>query len=412
MIALVDATNFYASCETFYNVKYRGKPLVVLSNNDGCVVARSKEAKELGIPMSEPKFKINHFVKSHGLIICSGNFQLYGELSNRMKSIINRFCDQTESYSVDESFCFLDGYSDIESKMTQMRDKIFLGLDLATSVGIAPTKTLSKVANKIVKTFSADLGHVYTIDSQEKIEKALKWLPIGEVWGIGRKYEKRFLNYGVKKAIDFVNLNDNFLKREMGVFGIRMKKELLGIKHYDISYSEPNKQISTTRTFDSSTDDFEFISERIVTFASECSRRLRKQQSCCRHVTVYLTTNFFRPDQPQYSKSFTVTLPNPYNSSIEIAKYAKIALEKVYKKGYQYKKAGVILSTFVPENERIISLYDVDLFPKQKPVMDAMDMINKKLGIPKVKLAGMNLDRTWIMKQEFLSSNEVLILKA
>lgn len=412
MIALVDANNFYASCETFYNVKFRGKPLVVLSNNDGCVVARSKEAKELGIKMSEPKFKITHFVKSHGLIICSGNFQLYGELSNRMKSIINRYCDQVESYSVDESFIFGDGYSDLENRMIEMRNKIFTGLDLATSVGIAPTKTLSKVANKIVKTFSADLGHVYTIDSQEKIEKALKWFPIGDVWGIGRKYEKRFLNYGVKKAIDFVNLPDAFLKKEMGVYGIRMKSELLGNREYDISYSEKNKQIATTRTFDNSTDDFDFITERIVTFASECSRKLRNQQSCCRHITVFLTTNFFRPDLPQYSNSFTITLPNPYNSSIEISKHAKIALEKVYKKGYQYKKAGVILSTFVPENERIISLYDADLFPKQKPVMDALDSINRKLGIPKVKLAGMNLDRTWIMKQEHLSSNEVLTLKA
>lgn len=411
MIALVDANNFYASAEGFYNVKYRGKPLVVLSNNDGCVIARSNEAKKLGIPMGEPKFKILHFVKSHALIICSANFQLYGELSNRMKSIINRYCDQTENYSIDENFLFLDGYSDIENKMLEMRDKIFRGLDLPTSIGIAPTKTLAKVANKIVKKYSSELGHVYTIDSQDKIEKALKWLPIGDIWGIGRRYEQRFHNHGVKKAIDFVRLPDQFLKKEMGIFGIRMKNELLGNKQYDISFKEPNKQIATTRTFDNATDDFEFIEERIVTFSSECSKKLRIQNSCCRHVTVFLTTNFFRPDLPQRSSSFTITLPNPYNSSIEISKYAKIALNKIYKKGFDYKKAGVILSTFVPENERIISLYDTDLFPKHKPVMDAMDSINNKLGVPKVKLAGMNLERTWIMRQEFLTTNDILILK-
>lgn len=412
MIALVDANNFYASCENFYNVKYRGKPLVVLSNNDGCVIARSNEAKKLGIPMGEPKFKIMNFVRSHDLIICSANFPLYGELSNRMKSIINRYCDQTENYSVDENFCFLDGYSDIEKRMLEMRNKIYKGLDLPTSIGIAPTKTLAKVANKIVKKYSSELGSVYLIDSQEKIEKALKWFPIGDVWGIGRKYEQRFLNYGVKKAIDFVNLPDQFLKKEMGIFGIRMKNELLGIKQYDISFKEPNKQIATTRTFDRATDDFDFIQERITTFSAECSKKLRVQKSCCRHVTVYLTTNFFRADLPQYSNSFTITLPNPYNSSIEIAKYAKLALQKIYKKGFEYKKAGVILSTFVPENERIISLYDADLFPKHKPVMDAIDSINKKLGLPKVKLAGMNLQKTWIMKQEFLNSNDYLSLKA
>lgn len=412
MIAICDANNFYATAETFYQVKLRGKPLVVLSNNDGCVIARSAEAKELGISMGEPKFKIDHLVKSQGLILRSANFPLYGNLSNRMKSIIERYSDMVESYSVDESWIFLDGHSNIDFKMREMRERIFKGLDLPTSIGIAPTKTLSKVANKIVKKYSGELGHVYTIDSQEKIEKALKWFPIGDVWGIGRKYEKRFMNYGVKKAIDFVNLPDAFLKKEMGIYGIRMKNELLGIKQYDMSFSEPNKQIATTRTFDSSTDDYDFITERIVTFASECSRKLRRQQSCCRHITVYLATNFFRPDQPQYSKSFTITLPNAYNSSIEIAKYAKIALSKVYKKGFQYKKAGVILSTFVPENERIISLYDDDLFPKHKPVMDAVDSINKKFGVPKVKLAGMNLAKTWIMKQEYLTANEILTLRA
>lgn len=412
MIAICDANNFYSTVETLYQVKYRGKPLVVLSNNDGCVIARSAEAKKLGIQMGEPKFKIDHLVKSHGLILRSANFPLYGNLSNRMKSIIEKYSDMVESYSVDESWIYLDGHSNINLKMTEMRDRIFRGLDLPTSIGIAPTKTLAKVANKIVKKYSNELGHVYTIDTPEKIEKALKWIAIGDVWGIGRRYEKRFLDYGVKKAIDFVNLPDQFLKKEMGIFGIRMKNELLGIKQYDIGYSQPNKQIATTRTFDKGTDDFDFLNERIVTFTSECTKKLRAQKSCCWHVTVFLTTNFFRKDLPQYSKSFTVTLPNPYNSSMEIAKYAKQALNKIYKPEFKYKKAGVILSTFVPESERIVSLFDEDSFQKHKPVMEAVDMINSKYGSPKVKLAGMNLKMTWIMKQEFLSTNEILILKA
>lgn len=412
MIAICDANNYYASAECFYQVKYRGKPLVVLSNNDGCVIARSAEAKKLGIPMGEPKFKIDHLVKSEGLILRSANFQLYGNLSNRMKTIIEQYSDRVERYSVDESWIFLDGHSNIEFKMKEMRERIFKGLDLPTSIGIAPTKTLAKVANRIVKKYSDELGHVYTIDTPEKIEKALKWFPIGDVWGIGRKYEQRFLNYGVKKAIDFVNLPDQFLKKEMGIFGIRMKNELLGIKQYDISFSEPNKQIATTRTFDQATNDLDFLNERIVTFTSECAKKLRAQNSCCWHITVFLTTNFFRKDLPQYSKSFTMTLPNPYNSSMEIAKYAKQALNKIYKPDFNYKKAGVILSSFVPENERIVSLFDDDSFMKHKPVMDAVDKINSKYGNPKVKLAGMNLKRTWIMRQEFLSSNDTLILKA
>lgn len=418
MIALIDGNNFYASCERVFRHDWRNRPLVVLSNNDGCVIARSNEAKALGIKMGVPYFEVKELAKTHGVIVCSANFVLYGDISNRVTNILYRYCKDVEVYSIDESFMFLDGYKDIEPMMLEVRQKIFKGLDVPTSIGIAPSKTLAKVANKIAKKFPDHTNSVYTLDTPEKIEKALKWFPLEDIWGIGRRYYDRFKNYGVHNALDFTNLPDDFLRKEMGILGVRMKKELLGEPQYDLSISEPKKNISTTRTFEKATYDFDYISERVSTFAFECSKKLRVQESCCKHITVFLVTNRFRTDQPQYSNSFTITLPNPSNSAIELSHYAKIALEKIFISGFNYKKAGVIIGTFVPESERLTSMFDDDLHSKHKPLMQAVDKMNKKLGQQKVKLASMDINKTWKMQQDHLSPqystnlNDVIVLKA
>lgn len=417
MIALIDGNNFYASCERIFRYDYRNKPVVVLSNNDGCAIARSNEAKALGIPMGEPYFKLKHFEKTHGLIVCSANFVLYGDISNRVVQIVRRYCNDIEVYSVDESFLFLDGYQDPINKMKELRNEVLNGLDLPTSIGIAPTKTLAKVANKIAKKYSDKTESVYTIDSQKKIEAALKWFPIEDVWGIGRRYFERFRNYGAKTAWDFTQFPDDFLRKEMGIYGVRMKLELLGEQQYGMTIPEPKKMIATTRTFDKGHDSFEYVAERVSTFASECSRKLREQNSCCKHVTVFIMTDRFKAGQ-QYSNSFTVTIPNPSSSSIEISKYAKLALEKIFTQGFKYRKAGVIVGTFVPNDERIVSLFDEDFHAKHVPIMNSIDYLNSKLGTHKVKLASMDVQKTWKMNQKNLSPKsstsfyESIILKA
>lgn len=418
MIALIDGNNFYASCERIFNYGWRGRPVVVLSNNDGCAIARSNEAKALGIPMGEPYFKVKHFEKTHGLVVCSANFVLYGDISNRVVQITRRYCNDIEVYSIDESFLFLDGYSDQYQKMVDLRRDVLQGLDLPTSIGMAPSKTLAKVANKIAKKFPDKTGSVYMIDSWKKIEAALKWFPLDDVWGIGRRYNEKFKSYGASTAWDFTQFPDDFLRQEMGILGLRMKKELLGEAQYGMSISEPKKNISTTRTFDTGHAEYDYVHERVSTFASECARKLREQKSCCRHITVFIMTDRFKQNQVQYSDSFTVTLPNPSNSSIEISKYAKIALDKIFIHGPKYRKAGVITGTFVPENERMTSMFDIDNHERHAPIMEAMDSMNNRLGKQKIKLASQDIQKTWKMDQKHLSPrystsfHDSIVLKA
>ncbi|OBW43475.1 DNA polymerase IV [Chryseobacterium sp. MOF25P] len=418
MIALIDGNNFYASCERIFRYDCRDKPVVVLSNNDGCAIARSNEAKALGIKMGEPYFKVKHFEKSDGLFVFSANFVLYGDISNRVVQIVKRYCNDIEVYSIDESFLFLDGYSDPENRMRELRNDVFKGLDLPTSIGIAPTKTLAKVANKIAKKYPEKTGSVYNLDSEKRIQAALKWFPLEDVWGIGRRYFERFQKYGARTAYDFTQLPDDFLRDEMGIYGVRMKKELLGDQQYGLTIQEPKKNIATTRTFDKGNSDPDYVAERVSTFAAECARKLREQNSCCKHVTVFIMTDRFKMDQPQYSNSFTVTLPNPSNSTIEISKYAKIALNKIFVDGFRYRKAGVITGTFVPDNERMTSMFEEDLHVKHAPIMSTMDFLNKKLGTHKVKLASMDIQKTWKMDQKHLSPKyttsftESIVLKA
>lgn len=314
--------------------------------------------------MGEPYFKLKHFEKSHGLVVCSANFVLYGDISNRVVQITRRYCNDIEVYSIDESFLFLDGYMDQYKKMVDLRREVMQGLDLPTSIGMAPSKTLAKVANKIAKKFPEDLGSVYCIDTKSKTEKALRWFPVEDIWGIGRKYEHKLKSIGIKKAWDFIQLPDSYLQQEMGILGVRMKKELLGEAQYTMSIPEPKKMISTTRTFDTGHAEYDYVHERVSTFASECARKLREQKSCCRHVTVFIMTDRFKLNQVQYSDSFTVTLPNPSNSSIEISKYAKKALDHIFMPGPKYRKAGVITGTFVPETERLTSMFLIRTFMK------------------------------------------------
>jgi len=418
MIALIDGNNFYASCERIFRYDCRDKPVVVLSNNDGCAIARSNEAKALGIKMGEPYFKVKHFEKSDGLFVFSANFVLYGDISNRVVQIVKRYCNDIEVYSIDESFLFLDGYSNPLQKMRQLRNDVLKGLDLPTSIGMAETKTLAKVANKIVKKFPKDLGSVFKIETKSQIEKALRWFPVEDLWGIGRQYETKLKKFGVRKAWDFVQLPDDFLRDEMGIYGVRMKKELLGDRQYEMTISEPKKNIATTRTFDKGNDNYDYVCERVSTYASECARKLREQRSCCKHVTVFVTTDRYKMDQAQYSNSFTVTLPNPSNSAIEISKFAKKALDKIFIQGFKYRKVGVITGTFVPDSERMTSMFDYDLHERHAPLMQTMDFLNKKLGTQKVKLASMDIQKTWKMDQKHLSPKyttsfaESIVLKA
>lgn len=403
MFALIDCNNFYASCERVFRPELNGVPIVVLSNNDGCVVARSNEAKALDIPMGAPAFEYERMFEKHGVQVFSSNYALYGDMSARVMTILGTFCPDLEVYSIDEAFLSFYGfkYFDLQKIGVEMRKKVQKCTGIPVTVGFAPTKALAKVANRIAKKFP-ELGGVYIIDSLEKLQKAIKWLKIEDVWGIGRQHAKRLNAQGIRTALDFTLMSDEWVKKNMSIIGLRLKKELSGIRTLELDEISDKKSIACTRSFDKNYSTYDEIKERIVTYATICAEKLRKQDCCCNVLQIFIVTNFFRQDQPQYSMSISVDLPFPTNSSIELAEFAIQALKRIYKPGYGYKKAGVIVLELTPEDSKQTMIFE-NSDPKHLELMAVMDKLNKAYGQQKVKLAAQDLDRVWKMKRERLS---------
>lgn len=405
MFALVDCNNFYASCERVFNPNLREQPIVVLSNNDGCVIARSNEAKAAGIPMGAPAFKFKQQFEQHKINVFSSNFALYGDMSARIMSILSKYAPEIEIYSIDEAFLKWSGFDqfDLDRYGCKMRQEVYKSTGIPVSVGVAPTKVLAKVANRIAKKFSDRLGGVYVIDTEDKRKKALKWLKIEDVWGIGRQHAKRLKTKGVTTAYEFVQLSDDWVRKNFAVVGLRLKKELNGESVLDLEVIQRKKSIATTRTFEKNYTDLASIQERVTTFAATCAEKLRKQQSCCNAVLVYVHTNGFRSDLPQYNRSILIQTEHPSNSSIAIVKDALKGLQSIFIEGYAYKKAGVVVMDLIPSNQKQLNLFSTEN-PKHQLLMTAMDRLNNRIGQKKVKLAGQDQKRTWKMKQEKISA--------
>jgi len=397
MYALVDCNNFFVSCERTLDPELENKPVVVLSNNDGCVVSRSQEAKKLGIPMAAPAFKYKELFKEHNVKSFSAKFELYNAKSQEVINIAKSYVVEHEVYSIDELFLNLTGfkYINIYDYCTEIKDKIKKEVNIPVSIGIAPTKTLCKVANRIVKEFPEKFKGVYILDTSEKIEKALKWLNIGDVWGIGRKLAVKMQDNGVFKAWDLLQKPEMWVRKIMGIQGVRMVNELKGIRQLELDTPSPKKSIAVTRSFMEMLTKKEEVRERVETFGMYCSERLRKQNTCCKMVTVFVQTNRFRKDLPEYRKAITQILPNPTNSSILIGRVVNELFEAIYKEGFHYKRAGVFVNDFVPEDQRQISLFEEDTQNQHLPVMKAMDAMNKKYGKDKVRLGSMSGQNTF-----------------
>lgn len=404
MYALVDCNNFYASCERVFRPDLNCMPVVVLSNNDGCVIARCNKAKSIGIPMGAPAFKYKEMLLQHQVQVFSANFPLYGDMSQRVMNILSDYSPEMEIYSIDECFLKLNGFElfDLQEYGQNMKLKVGKWTGIPISVGIAPTKTLAKVANLIAKKFSGHTKDVYIIDSEEKREKALKWLKIEDVWGIGRKHAKRLQDIGVITAFDFIKLPDNWVRKNMSVVGLRLKHDLQGIPTLDLEESQPKKNIATTRSFESNYTEYDQLAERITTFTASCAEKLRRQKSCCNSLMVFVQTNKFSNDFPQYSRNIVIKLPYPTHSTLELTKFALLALRQIFRTGFHYKKAGVILQDFEPESQIQTKLFD-NRNERHIPLMEAIDKINAKFGQQKIRLASQDQNRIWKMKQEKLS---------
>lgn len=404
MFALVDGNNFYASCERVFRPDLRNKPIVILSNNDGVVIARSNETKALGVQMGAPVFKSASIIKKHNIKVFSSNFPLYGDMSNRMMMILRTFSPDIEIYSIDEAFLKLDGYElfNLQEYGEHIRKTILKNIGIPTGIGIAPTKSLTKIANHIAKKFPDKTNSVYIIDSEEKRIKALKWTKIGDVWGIGRKHAKRLQAKGINTAYSFTQLPNTWIKKHMSIIGLRLKKDLLGTPHIHLEDIKSKKSIATTRSFDYPYTKHSELKERVSTFAFSCAEKLRKEKQNCGSLMIFIQTNGFNKNEPQYYKNIVIKFAYQTSSSIDIVKYAVEGLKRIYKDGFKYKKAGVILMNFTPENPEQLTLFDFKN-PKHSKLMKVVDKINKENGKHLVKLSGQDLNKTWKMKQENLS---------
>ncbi len=419
MFALIDCNNFYVSCERVFNPKLNEKPVVVLSNNDGCAISRSNEAKSLGIPMGAPAFKYEELFKKNNVKVFSSNFPLYGDMSNRVMSILSKFTPNIEIYSIDEAFLKFDGFEnyDLVSYCQEIKHLVLKWTGIPISIGIASTKVLAKVANRIAKKFPSQTKGVYSLSSEKNRLKALKWLNIGDVWGIGFRHAKRLRYIKINTAYDFINLEDHWVRKNMSVVGLRLKKELQGKSVLDLEEIRPRKKaIATTRSFEGTITDYEKIKERVSTFAICCAEKLRAQNSNCNSIYVFIRSNKFQKHKTQYRNGILMTMPFSTNSNMIISKYAVEGLKKIFKCGINYKKAGTIVMGLDHSENHQLNLFENEN-PKHRYLMKAIDHIQKKEGQSKIKLASQDLRKRWKMKQEKLSQNytckinEIIIVK-
>ena len=419
MFVLVDCNNFYASCERVFQPQWESKPVVILSNNDGCVIARSNEAKALNIPMGAPAFKYKQQFKQQGVKVFSSNYPLYGDMSNRVMTILEKYTPNLEIYSIDEAFLQFKGFDlfNLEQEGQRMRKQVRKWTGIPVSVGIAPTKALAKIANKIAKKFVKRTQGVYAIDTEEKRIKALQWTKIGDVWGVGRKHKIRLEAIGVCNALQFTQLPDAWVRKHMSVLGLRLKKDLSGVSSIQLEEIIPIKKgIATTRSFEGTITQFSDLEERISTFATSCAEKMRKQRSSCNALLVFVRSDPHKKGGFSYRNSCVLPLPYATNSSILLSKYAVMGLQKIFKKGVHYKKAGVMIMGLIPTEKRQLSIFQNNN-NKHLTLMQSVDRIHKRFGPHRVKLANQDLNRTWKMKQEHLSQrfttelNEIITIK-
>lgn len=404
MYALVDCNNFYASCERVFRPDLNGVPVVVLSNNDGCVIARSNEAKELNIPMGAPAFMYEEVFRKNGVSVFSSNYALYGDMSSRVMNILSSFCPDIEVYSIDEAFLEFKGYKNYNliEYGQKIRNKVTQCTGIPISIGFAPTKALAKVANKIAKKYADRTNSVFIITNEESRVKALKWLKIRDIWGIGRQHYKRLEKLQVSNAFQFTQLPDEWVNKHMTVVGLRLKRELEGKSTLTLEHTAPKKAIATTRSFDLMYTTLEQLDERVATFTISCAEKLRRQNSVCSSVMVFIHTNPFRKDLPTYAKNIVMKLPYPTNSSMELLKYTRAGLKKIYKEGYHYKKAGVLVLELTSDKSKQLNCFEKGS-EKHAKLLSIVDSLNRSIGTDKVKFGSQALDRTWKMKQEKLS---------
>ncbi len=389
--ALVDVDNCYVSCERAFRPDLVGQPVVVLSNNDGCVVARSNEAKAIGVKDGMPFFQLKDYFPNQRIYAFSSNYELYADMTRRLMNIVRNEAPEFHRYSIDEGFCVLEGMEgqDLKAWGEHLYEIIKRGLGMPVSIGIAPTKTLAKVASKFAKKIPG-YHHCCLIDDDYKRETALRLFPIGDVWGIGRRWERKLVEMNVLTAYEFAAHPLPWVRACFNIVAERTWKELNGIDCIPIDDMDmvTKKSICTSRSFPSNVSDMEVIRTHVANYAARCAAKLRKQHSVATVVGVFVDTNHFREDLPQYGMFRTVTLPTPSASTMRIVEAALAALQMAFINGYAYKKVGVMLMDIVSDRAVQTNFvdYDAGRHEKMRKIDDVVDRINKICGSETVVL--------------------------
>ncbi len=403
-IALVDCNSFYVSCERLFNTSIIKKPVIVLSSNDGCVISRSTEAKTLGIKMGEPYFKVKKIVKKNNVKVFSSNYSLYGDISRRVMKTLKQFSPKIEIYSIDEAFLDLSSIKDKDllEYGSRIRKTILKWTGIPTSIGIATTKTLSKIANHIAK--KDNLGVISLINTQQ-IDKILKKIKINDVWGVGRQLTQFYIKNGINTAYQLKKMPDDWIKKNTNVFGGRTAMELKGLSCISLeTYQEKRKNCCVSRSFGRKVTKLEELNESVTTHCLNAAEKIRLDNQTTKKITVFIKTNPFQKDKNYYVNSKDIDLPIRTNDSIELVKQALIALKCIYKKGYKYQKVGIIFSAL---ND--VDIYKKNLFSlinseeKRKKLMKAIDYTNNKYGRNALSIAHAGLKKKWNIKRQHYS---------
>ncbi len=400
-IALVDCNSFYVSCERLFNPKIQKKAVVVLSNNDGCVISRSKEAKNLGIKMGEPYFKVKNLVKRNKVAVYSSNYALYGDISRRVMKVLKTFSPKVEIYSIDEAFIDLSFIDEkgAEDYGREIRSRVLKWTGIPTSVGIASTKTLSKVANHIAKKEKAGVIYLNT-----NIDEKLKKFPIEDVWGVGKQLSKFYHKNNISNAYDLKNVSNTWVKKGTNVLGAKTAMELRGIPCIDLQIDqEKRKNCCVSRSFGRKVKDLNELEESVITHCLNAAEKIRADDQIAKTITVFIRTSPFDKNRRYYSNSKTIDLAIPTSNSIELIKNAVKALTDIYKYGYAYQKAGIILSGLKDANQNDQNLLTPLLENKSKKLMKAIDYTNTKYGRYAISIAQAGLSKGWKMRREHSS---------
>ncbi|MCA9389775.1 Y-family DNA polymerase [candidate division WWE3 bacterium] len=401
MIAVIDCNNFFVSCERVFRPELQDKPVAVLSNNDGCFVARSNEVKQLGIPMGAAAFEYQTQIKQHNIQLFSANFTLYGDISHRVMTTIREHAPETEVYSIDEAFIEL---SDINKQTRikfaeKLRADILQWVGIPVSIGIAPTKTLAKAANERAKK-DLTLNGVLDISDEEEIQQLLREISIRDVWGIGRNLNEFLHRYGIYSALDLKNANDRLLKQQQSIVLQRTVLELKGIACIPIAPHQPEqKTIITSRTFGTPVENKLVLQKAVAAYCSRAAEKLRKQRLRARSLSLFIRTSRFQKDDTYYYKSLTVDFPEPTSYTPVITHHAMKMIDEAYLHGYRYKQAGITLHNLMPRDHVQQNLFSHEDHDRHDQVMQAVDKINHRWGTDSVHTAISGTNQLWSTKQ-------------